>query len=109
MEIFFFVNLAPLSAAWFLKSIVSWCDDSSSQTPPLALGLCSELGSGVRGGSERFGVVEAEFHLSQNTQRRITETVQTEHRHSCSLFLSIASFIHDTGLYSIKFGLFKIH
>lgn len=53
-------------------------------------------------------MVAAEFHLSQNTQRRITETVQTEHRHCCSLFLSVASFIHDTGLYSINSGLFKI-
>ncbi len=55
-----------------------------------------------------FGMVAAEFHLSKNTQRRITETVQTEHRQFCSLFLHVASFIHDTGLYSIKLGLFKI-
>lgn len=40
---------APLSAAWFLKNVVSRCDDSSSQTPPLALGLRPESGSGVRG------------------------------------------------------------
>lgn len=83
--------------------------------PPLVPELCPESGSGVRGGSggagvegRVFGLVALEFHLSQNTQRRITETVQTEHRHCCSLFLSVASFIHDTGLYSIKFGLFKI-
>lgn len=108
-------NSATLSTAWLLKSVVSKFYDSSSQTPPLALGLCPESGSWVKswwGGGEGGGVcrvVAVEFHLGQNTQRRITETVQTEHRHCCSLFLSIASFIHDTGLYSIKFALLWIH
>lgn len=107
-------NSATLSTARLLKSVVSTFYDSSSQTPPLALGLCPESGSWVKswwGEGEGGGcrVVAVEFHLGQNTQRRITETVQTEHRHCCSLFLSIASFIHDTGLYSIKFGLLWIH
>lgn len=91
--------LFAIKIGWFLIStVVPVCDDSSSQTPRSTVGCV--------GG--RFGMAAAEFHLSQNTQRTITETVQTEHRHCCSLFLSIASLIHDTGLYSMKFGLFDI-
>lgn len=56
----------------------------------------------VDGGWWMGGMVVVEFHLSQNTQRRITERVQSEHRHCCFLFLLIASFTLDRGLYSVK-------
>lgn len=59
-------------------------------------------GGRVDGGWWMGGVVAVEFHLSQNTQRRITERVQSEHRHCCFSFLLIASFTLDTGLYSVK-------
>lgn len=51
-------NSATLSTAWLLKSVVSKFYDSSSQTPPLALGLCPESGSWVKswwGGGEGGG------------------------------------------------------
>lgn len=60
------------------------------------------LGRGGGGWMVDGGMVAVEFHLSQNTQRRITERVQSEHRHCCFLFLLIASFTLDTGLYSVK-------
>lgn len=54
------------------------------------------------------GSVAAEFHVGQNTQRRLTETLQTEHFSAppCS---SVLHHIFVTVTYSGKVGLFRMH